>query len=93
MARRGMPSEAHEYVKDVCKHCSMIRSNVERMSHVCKAWREALVDEEGAARGGLSLFEYKLGRDLESTRALVGRDALIDRELKEILLLQGRTTE
>ena len=46
MAKRGEPSRAHEYdERDCCIHCGMYRVNVERMSHVCKPWREKLVDE------------------------------------------------
>lgn len=45
MAKRGQVSVAHEYdEKDQCIWCSMYRVNVERMSHVCTAEREALAD-------------------------------------------------
>jgi hypothetical protein len=47
MAKIGFPSEAHVYDRiDACIYCGMYRVNVERMSHACKAWREAEYEHE-----------------------------------------------
>jgi hypothetical protein len=65
MAQRGKPSLAHVYnERGECIHCSMYRVNVEQSSHVCKPWRENLVDELAAKEVGISVEDYRLGRDL-----------------------------
>lgn len=62
MAQRGKPSLAHEYdERDTCIHCGMYRVNVERMSHVCKPWRELQFDREKAKELKLTLEEYRSG--------------------------------
>ena len=62
MAQRGKPSEAHEYDENgVCIYCSMYKSNVERMSHVCKPWRELEVDQAEAEKQGEDLGSYRRG--------------------------------
>jgi hypothetical protein len=66
MAQRGKPSLAHEYNKlGECIHCGMLKSNVIRINHVCKAWREKLLDEREAKAAGLSVEDYRLGSDLQ----------------------------
>jgi hypothetical protein len=62
MAQHGKPSTAHEYdEQSICIHCGMYRSNVERMSHVCKPWRELKADKDAADKADLSLEEYRRG--------------------------------
>ena len=94
MARRGFPSTAHEYGKhDACIHCGMHRTNVERLSHVCKPWREQLQDEKEAGENDMSVADWRLGRDLESTRALLsrsGQEAMLRFELSELEKLDAK---
>lgn len=62
MAQRGKPSSAHEYnERQECVHCGMYKVNVERMSHVCKPWREMEVDEREAKKLKLTIEQYRLG--------------------------------
>jgi hypothetical protein len=60
MAQRGKPSIAHEYdERGACIHCGMYKVNVERMSHVCKQWRELTVDMREASKQNVTLEEYR----------------------------------
>lgn len=64
MAQRGKVSKAHEYdSRDCCIHCGMYRNNVEQMSHVCKPGREFIVDSDEAKKAGVSLSDYRAGKD------------------------------
>lgn len=55
MAQKGKPSTAHEYDKnDQCIHCGMHKVNVEKLTHVCTAVREAAEDLKSAWKGALS---------------------------------------
>lgn len=66
MARRHEKSKAHVYDRnDACVYCSMYRVNVENMSHVCKQWREDLVDAAEAGRLKMSLRDYRMGSDFQ----------------------------
>lgn len=52
MSKRGQQSRAHEYDNTgACIHCGMHLTNVEKMSHECTSWREALIDAEEDSRG------------------------------------------
>ena len=60
MAKRGLPSTAHEYdERNACIHCGMYKVNVERSSHVCKPWRELEVDTKDAAKAKQDLVTYR----------------------------------
>jgi hypothetical protein len=62
MAVRGKPSQAHVYdERGACIHCGMYRVNVERMSHVCKPWRELKVDTDEAKKAKMSIEEWRRG--------------------------------
>jgi hypothetical protein len=66
MAVRGKPSLAHVYdERHACVHCGMYESNVIRMSHVCKPWRELEFDTEAAEAKGMTLEEYREGEEAD----------------------------
>lgn len=62
MAQRGKPSIAHEYdARGQCIYCSMYKNNVESLVHVCKQFREDLVDKREADKLKMDLDHYRTG--------------------------------